>query len=190
METKYDEKINWSKLTQVNKDIIGWIEIPNTNINYPILKDENLYYLTHNFEGKSNKNGSIFIRNDNIAHDQEITLYGHNMKNGTMFSHLSNYMNKDFLNKNSKIFIYTKECTYEGNIFVAYSKGVNEEIDSIKNLNFYEKVRYYKNQGIHIENMEGDVSKIVKLTTCSYINATTIPTNQRYYVIAQIIENS
>ena len=70
METKYDEKINWSKLTQVNKDIIGWIEIPNTNINYPILKDENLYYLTHNFEGKSNKNGSIFIRNDNIDHDQ------------------------------------------------------------------------------------------------------------------------
>lgn len=96
METKYDEKINWSKLTQVNEDIIGWIEIPNTNINYPILKDENLYYLTHNFEGKSNKNGSIFIRNDNIDHDQEITLYGHNMKNGTMFSQLSNYMNKDF----------------------------------------------------------------------------------------------
>ena len=72
-ETK--NKIDWNKLSSTNSDIVGWIEIPNTNINYPILKDENLYYLNHNFERKINTNGSIFIRNENLSEDKEITIY-------------------------------------------------------------------------------------------------------------------
>lgn len=182
------DKIDWDKLNSINKDIVGWIEIPNTNINYPILKDENLYYLNHNYEGKTNRNGSIFIRNNDLFESEEITIYGHNMKNGTMFATLAKYINKDFLANNSKFYIYTKENTYEGHVFAAYSKGVKEEKEAIKSFNLAERVKYYKNQGENFEKLENNVDKIVKLTTCSYINTRTSPTNQRYYVIAEMVK--
>ncbi len=187
-ESDNAEKIDWNKFNEINKDIIGWIEIPNTNINYPILKDDNLYYLTHNFERKANKNGSIFLRNINLFEDQEITIYGHNMQNGTMFSKLDQYMDKDFFDKHSKIYIYTKECTYEGEIFSVYSKGVNQEVEDIKTLDIKEKIEYYKAQSVHLKEIDVDIekNKLVKLTTCSYMNAKTTPTDQRYYVIAKI----
>ena len=182
------DKIDWDKLNSINKDIVGWIEIPNTNLNYPILKDENLYYLNHNYDGKTNRNGSIFIRNNDLFESEEITIYGHNMKNGTMFATLAKYINKDFLANNSKFYIYTKENTYEGHIFAAYSKGVKEEKEAIKSFNLAERVKYYKNQGENFEKLENNVDKIVKLTTCSYINTRTSPTNQRYYVIAEMVK--
>lgn len=182
------DKIDWDKLNSINKDIIGWIEIPNTNINYPILKDENLYYLNHNYQGKTNRNGSIFIRNNDLFESEEITIYGHNMKNGTMFATLAKYINKDFLANNSKFYIYTKANTYKGHIFVAYSKGVKEEKEAIKSFNLAERVKYYKKQGEYFEKLENNVDKIVKLTTCSYINARTSPTDQRYYVIAEMVK--
>lgn len=108
------------------------------------------------------------------------------MKNGTMFANLSEFMNEDFFEKNSKIYIYTKETTFEGNIFAVYSKNVNEESESIKRLNSSEKLEYYKMQSVKSRNIEESADKIIKLVTCSYINAKTSPTDQRYYVIAQM----
>ena len=178
--------IDWNILSSINKDIVGWIEIPNTNINYPILKDENLYYLNHTFEKKYNPNGSIFIYNQDLSKEKEIRIYGHNMKNGTMFASLSKFMNKDFFENNSKVFIYTKDAIYEGNFFAVYSKNENEENDNIKNLNLTEKLDYYKKQSINYKNLEIDFEKIIKLITCSYINAKTNPTDQRYYLIAKM----
>ena len=58
-------KIDWEKLRNTNKDIIGWIRIKDTNINYPILQDdESLKYLKHLYDGKYNENGSIFTINE------------------------------------------------------------------------------------------------------------------------------
>ena len=182
------DKIDWNKLAIINKDIVGWIEIPNTNINYPILKDNNLFYLNHSFDGKLNRNGSIFIRNYNLFEGDEITIYGHNMKNGTMFAKLANYINEDYLCNNARFYIYTKETIYEGEFFSAYSKGINEEKEAIKCLDFNEKIKYYKNQGPSSENSKEDINKIVKLTTCSYLNVKKYPTDQRYYVIGKIRE--
>lgn len=182
------EKIDWEKLNTINKDIIGWIEIPNTIINYPILKDTSLYYLNHNFEGKLNRNGAIFVRDDNLLEKDEITIYGHNMKNGTMFANLANYLNQDFFKEHTKILIYTKDITYEGEILSAYSKGVEEEKNAIKSLNLSEKIEYYKNQGFNSKSITSNANKIIKLTTCSYINTNTNPTDQRYFVIAQLVE--
>ena len=115
-----------------------------------------------------------------------------------MFANLAKYINKDFFENNSKIYIYTKEETYEGNIFAVYSKGVNEEKESIKNLNFADKLEYYKKESVNLakidnvnlEKIENNTDKIIKLTTCSYINTKTNPTDQRYYVIAKMQKNN
>lgn len=186
---KEENKIDWNNLKSINEDIIGWIEIEGTDINYPILKDnDNLYYLKHNYLKKYNSNGSIFTLDINPFEDCETLLYGHNMKNGTMFSILGKYLDKDFLLSHQKIKIYTPNKNYEGVIFSAYSIGIGTEKDNISNLGFDKKIEYYKKSSqIRVDNVEF-TNKIVKLSTCSYINSRTRPTDQRYYIIATLNE--
>lgn len=138
------------------------------------------------FDGKNNINGSIFTLNDRPFQENETIVHGHNMKNGIMFSELSKYMRKEFLEKHSTIDIYTKNQNYKATIFSCYSMGINKEENNIKTLNFKEKIEYYKKSSIHsIENL-GEINKIIKLSTCSYLNNHTMPTDQRYYIIAKL----
>ncbi len=179
--------INWDELKQINSDIIAWIEIENTNINYPILKDNKLYYLNHSYDKKYNKNGSIFTTDTYPFENDETTIYGHNMKNGSMFSDLGKYLKKDFLDAHNIIKIYTPNGDYEAIIFSAYSIGIDEESQNIKSLDFDEKIIYYKNASkYNIDGVE-NINNILKLSTCSYINQKTTPTDQRYYIIASLI---
>lgn len=179
--------IDWEYLKSINEDIIAWIEIEGTNINYPILKDKDIYYLKHSFDKKYNSNGSIFTTNNRPFEDVETVVYGHNMKNESMFSNLSKYLNKDFLDSHLKFKIYTPSCNYEATVFSVYSIGVETENNNIKMLDFDERINYYRKASKYYIDNDDKVNKIVKLSTCSYINAKTIPTNQRYYIIANII---
>ena len=185
-EETQKKHIDWDYLKSVNEDIIAWIEIEGTNINYPILKAKDVYYLKHSFDKKYNSNGSIFTTNLSPFKDEETVVYGHNMRNGSMFSNLGNYMNKDFLYSHIKFKIYTPNGDYEASIFSVYSIGIENECQNIKLLDFDEKIIYYKKVSKYkIENDE-NINKIVKLSTCSYINARTRPTDQRYYIIASL----
>lgn len=186
-ETTEESHINWQQLQEINSDIIGWIEIANTNINYPILKDNNLYYINHSYDKKYNKNGSIFTINAAPFSDEETVIYGHNMRNGTMFSELNQYLKKDFLDANNTIKIYTPNGNYECKIFSVYSTCIDDENNNIKSLNFEEKIEYYKKSSRYDISNIGDINKIIKLSTCSYINANTTPTDQRYYILASVI---
>lgn len=183
-----ETSIDWNNLKSINSDIIGWIEIEGTKINYPILQDNNnLYYLKHNYSKQYNSSGSIFTINENPFIDKETIIYGHNMKNGSMFSSLEKYLDKDYLYSHQNIKIYTPNGNYNGVIFSAYSIGFDVESNNIKHLEFDERIKYYQNASkYYIDNI--DISeKIIKLSTCSYINAKTSPTDQRYYIIASII---
>lgn len=187
-EETQEKIIDWDYLKSVNEDIIGWIEIEDTKINYPILQDNNnLYYLKHTYNKKYSSSGSIFTTNENPFVDNETIIYGHNMKNGSMFSSLGKYINEDFLYAHQHFKIYTPDVNYEATIFSAYSIGFDIESNNIKQLGFDERLEYYKKASKHcIEDIEIS-EKIIKLSTCSYINAKTTPTDQRYYIIASII---
>lgn len=180
-------KIDWIQLENINKDIVGWIRIENTNINYPILKDDNsLKYLKKSFNGDYNKNGSIFTLNDNPFEDNLTVIYGHNMRNGIMFSELDKYMNEDFFNTHSTIYIYTKKQNYKATIFSYYSVAEDVEKNNIKQLEFNEEIQYYKKASKYSINNISKIKKIVKLSTCSYKNNKCTPTEQRCYVIAEL----
>ena len=184
-----ENKIDWNYLKSVNKDIIGWIKIEDTTIDYPILQDNsNLYYLRHNYLKKYNSNGSIFTLDSNPFQNKETLLYGHNMSNGTMFSILGKYLDKDFMLAHQKIKIYTPNKNYECVIFSAYSIGITTEKNNISNLSFNEKIEYYKESSKVKVNDIKITDKIIKLSTCSYINSRTRPTDQRYYIIATLNE--
>lgn len=180
--------IDWNNLKSINNDIIGWIEIEDTKINYPILQDNSkLYYLRHSYNKQYNSSGSIFTTNESPFIDEETIIYGHNMKNGSMFSSLGKYLDKDYLYAHQNIKIYTPNGNYKGFIFSAYSIGFDVESNNIKQLDFNEKVKYYQNASKnYIKNIDTP-ERIIKLSTCSYINAKTSPTDQRYYIIASII---
>lgn len=181
--------IDWDYLKSINENIIGWIEIEGTNINYPILKDnDNLYYLKHSYNKKYNSNGSIFTLDNKPFEIDETLIYGHNMRNNkSMFSQLGNYLDRDFLYSHRNIKIYTPNQNYIGEIFSCYSIGIETENSNIKSLEFNEKIEYYKKASKYKMDSTDKINKIIKLSTCSYINARTHPTNQRYYIIANLI---
>lgn len=180
--------IDWNKLKEINEDIIAWIKIKGTNINYPILKDKDLYYLKHSFNKQWNSNGSIFVMNNKPFEENKTIVYGHNMRNGIMFSVLGRYLDENFFDTHRNFEIYTQEKNYKATVFSCYSIGVNIEENNIKDLDFDKEIQYYKNKSkIQVQDVE-NIKKIVKLSTCSYLNNRRTPTDQRYFIIAKIEE--
>lgn len=106
-------KLDWNVLEEQNDDIYSWIYIPGTNVNYPVLQHEteNDYYLDRNLDHSQGLPGCIYTQKLNSLDylDRNTVLYGHNMKDGTMFKTLHNYSDRVFFNENRYIYIYTPE---------------------------------------------------------------------------------
>ena len=185
-------EVDFDALKAINDDVVGWLELEAIpSISYPIAQGEdNEYYLHRTIKKTYNFAGSVFIDSTNASDfsDCNTIIYGHNMKNGSMFSDLGKYLNKDFLNSHFNFKIYTPTCNYEARIFSVYSIGVETESNNIKSLNFEDRIEYYKKASEYNIETDSNIKKIVKLSTCSYLNATTIPTDQRYYIVANLIQ--
>ena len=90
-------QVYFAGLKKVNPDVIAWIQIPALDISYPVVQGkDNYYYLHHMFDGQENKNGSIFVDYHNQPDflDSNTIVYGHNMKNGSMFGTLDRYQDQ------------------------------------------------------------------------------------------------
>lgn len=107
-----------------NEDIYAWITVPGTVIDYPVLQhpEELDYYLDHNLDHSSGYPGCIYSQNLNSRewNDPNTVLYGHNMKNGTMFAGLHHYEDPQFLEENQYIYIFTQDYVRVYHIFGAY----------------------------------------------------------------------
>lgn len=104
------QEIDWASLQNEVSNIIGWIEIPGMYISYPIVQGEdNEYYLHHNVDGEESGYGAIFLNCDNQSDfsDTHSIVYGHNMKDGTMFHNLNSYGNPEEFAASPDIYIYT-----------------------------------------------------------------------------------
>lgn len=124
-ETKKPEKakeqnpIDFKSLQQTNPDIYAWINIPDTNINYPIAQSatDNAYYLNNTIDGKAGLPGSIYTENYNSKDfsDFNTLIYGHDMLDGSMFQNLHKFEDPAFFKAHPKVYIYTpdKKRTYE-----------------------------------------------------------------------------
>lgn len=116
--------IDFVSLQAQNPDVYAWICIPDTNINYPILQhpEDNSFYLEHNMDGSAGYPGCIYTENYNTKtfEDPNTILYGHNMRNGTMFKHLHKFKELEFFNNHRTMYIYTPTQILEYRIFAAY----------------------------------------------------------------------
>ena len=124
--------IDIDKLIAVNKDVVGFIQIPNTTISFPILQStDNSYYLDKDITKEYNINGSIFMdfKNNADFSDDNVVIFGHNMHNGNMFNPLQKVVKNELGDK-----IYINICTREYNMkYIVYSSYYNEPtIDPIR----------------------------------------------------------
>jgi sortase B len=99
------------ELYQLNNDVVGFIYIKDTNINNPVLqrKSKKDYYLYRDFYGNEDRHGSVYVREvcDVFGPSDNVTIYGHNMADGTMFANLHKYKDKDFFNAHPVVYFDT-----------------------------------------------------------------------------------
>lgn len=118
--------VDFGFLQEQNEDIIGWIQVEGTDIDYPVLYDTtyNLYYLNHSFKGTNTAYGSIFVMGENAGDftDFNTVVYGHNMLDGSMFAQLHRFRKEDFFNTHGEIVLYTPDRKLTYQVFAAYRR--------------------------------------------------------------------
>ena len=172
--SKNERKIDFKKLKSQNQDIAGWIYIRGTTIDYPIVQGkDNEEYLHQDFNKKKSSSGTIFLDNNckkDFTSDNNI-IYGHHMKNGTMFAQLLKFREKSFLKKHNEIMIFTPDRTIHLKVISAYAQKAQNKIP-VTFANDEQKKAYIKK----IESMSEQTIKtsrindshIYTFVTCSY----------------------
>ena len=163
-------------LKEINEDYLFWISIPETNINYPVVKSKNNEeYLYKNFKGEENKGGCLFVDSRNVSEeDDNIIIHGHNMKDKSMFWTLSKLLTSEYLNKNNKIYLYLENKILEYEIFSVYvndssfdpyKTNFNTDEEFNEYINTVRKKSYY-----NLDYVDDGNRNIITLSTCT--NAT------------------
>lgn len=170
--------LDWEELYDTNEDIYSWIYIPDTKINYPVLQDETQldYYLNHNLDHSTGLPGCIYTQylNKKDYSDNNTILYGHNMKNGSMFKGLHQYSDKQFFEENRYIYVYTPEKVLVYEIYGACEvsdahllyKYDFENAEGVKT--FLDDIKDARSMSKQItEDMEiPEEAKLITLSTC------------------------
>ncbi|CEJ75539.1 peptidase C60B, sortase B,Sortase (surface protein transpeptidase),sortase, SrtB family,Sortase family (plasmid) [[Clostridium] sordellii] len=176
LRTTYEETDNSQKnqsLYSINNDFKFWLKVDNTNINYPVVQyKNNSFYLNHDFYKNISSSGSIFMDYRDNKDSQNIILYGHNMKNKTMFNNLIKFKNENFFNENNKIRIIKDNKEYIYEIFSVYTidgeyNYLTTNFDTSQDFKKY--IENIRSKSLFKSNVDvTDSDKIITLSTCSY----------------------
>ena len=186
--------INLNDIYNQNNDLVGWLKIDDTNINYPVMQTKNNeeYYLRKNFYKKYSSYGTPFLASScNVDTSDNLIIYGHHMKNSKMFGELENYKKEDFYKSHKYINFYTLEADikyeifavfrttlYKNNTFKYYQNiELDNEEDYTRFINKCYELSYY-DTGIKPNFKE----KLITLSTCDYTTK-----NSRLVVVAREI---
>lgn len=187
---KSEAQARIADLLMINKDVIGWIVIPNTKINYPVVKSRNNdYYLHRDLNRKNSEPGTLFMdyRNTGDTNDRYAVIYGHNMKNGSMFGTLKKYKKQDFYEANRTFTYSTPSGDTKWEIFAAYIAPATLELiqtDFADDAAFMDYVNTRQSKSMYAKDVElKPTDKILTLITCTYeMN------NARFVVHARKVE--
>lgn len=181
---------SFDELRKVNEDIVGWINMKDTMIQYPIVQSrDNAFYLTRNYLKNDTRAGSIFMdyRNDVLHESPNTVVYGHRMRDGSMFAGLTNYLKKDFFHEHRKFQYDTLYQSYEAEIFAVYETTVDFDYIQTDFQDLGEYAHYL--QAVRKKSVyqtKTDVSTddlILTLSTCDHVLA---PKNGRLVVQAKL----
>ena len=171
------------KLQEENSDIVGWLEIEGTSINYPVLQGtDNEYYMTHNYKKQKSKNGSIFLTKDYdwSIPSSNLLIYGHNLNNGTMFQELLKYAKEKFYKEHPIIRFTTNKEDAEYEIISAFKSRVYYKteknvfryyffVNANSEAEYNEFVQNAKKASLYdIDKTAKFGDQLITLSTCSY----------------------
>lgn len=157
-------KVDFEKLSKENKDIIAWIFCQDTPINYAVVyrNDDNEYYLNHLLNGEYNEKGTIFVdkRNKTPFEEWNTILYGHNMKDGSMFGCIDEYGEQKFYEAHPVMYLITPEKDYKIEICSSFLTGLEST-----------SFEFPRTQGNPLKTIDD-------ITRYSYIETGIIPTEE------------
>lgn len=182
----------FKSLYLLNNHIVGWMRIPGTDIDYPVMQtpDEVDYYLKHNFDREYSSRGCLYAREicDIFAPSDNITIYGHRMRDGSMFARLDKYMDKSFWEENPYIYFDTLTELHTYKIMAVFLTTATQGegfyyhtfVDAASEAEFNEFVTTCQELSLYdtgVNATYGD--KFITLSTCEYSQ-----TNGRLVIVA------
>jgi len=194
-ENETERMLQVIELQKENPDIVGWLEIEGTKINYPVLQDnDNEYYMTHNYKKEYTKDGSLFLDKDYNWEipSTNLLIYGHNNQNDTMFHHLLDYKDESFYKEHPVIrFTTDKEDAEYEIIAVFYSRVYYQSEKDVFRYYYFlnaeneQEFNYYieksKQASIYETGKTAEYGdQLITLSTCSYHTE-----NGRFAVVAR-----
>lgn len=185
-EATDEDTVDLDTLKGVNKEIIGWIQIPLTRVDYPVVKtSDNDRYLTTDFEGNESIYGCLFMdyRNDGRWTSLISTVYGHNMKNGAMFGSLKKYNSYDYYKEHPIIKVHTFYGLREYEVISSYICTPDDKVYTFMSINSTDD---YKDYLKHVkEKASYQTEKNYDINKRSLVLSTCYGKNDRYVVVAQ-----
>ncbi len=172
--------VDFEKLRKKNEDVIGWIYCEDTVIDYPVLRGEdNDYYLHHTYDGKKSISGSIFVDTTNRPGfvDSNTVIYGHHMKNKSMFATISKWADQDYYEEHPVMWLLTPEQDYKIVLFSEYTTSAYSDTylmypGPCPEMNEYLKTAAkksnFKSDAQSDEQLDGN-ARYVLLSTCAYV---------------------
>lgn len=170
-----EKSLDAASLREINPDTVGYLTVNGTDIKYPVVQGkDNDYYLSHNFKKDNNRAGWIFAdyRNKFDGTDKNIVIYGHNMKNGSMFSSLKNVLTKNWQERKENMYItfVTENAESVYKVFSVYTIEAEDYYTTTafnsKNFQIFVdniKARSNKNFNVEVKNTD----QILTLSTCA-----------------------
>lgn len=189
----------YERLYQINNDIVGWIQIEGTEINYPVMQSIHSpnYYLKHGFDKAYTDYGCPYIDEacDMVRPSDNLFLYGHNMRDGSMFADLEKYKRKDFWTNHATILFDTLYAKQTYVVVAAFKTTVNtgspsdfayyQFIDADSSEQFDEFISYIKKHAFYETGVTAEYGdQLITLSTCEYSN-----TNGRMVVVAKRVRD-
>ena len=163
-EETYVSPINFSELKAQNADVQYWISIDDTNIDYPVMNNGEESYLHLNFNGEKSSQGSLFV--DPASDDSLTIIYGHNMRNGSMFHDVDRFNGKDFFESHKSIKLYEEDKESELQPVVCMYGKADDAVRSIKTT---EDLRAFAaDKTISNGSIPEELGNLVILVTCNY----------------------
>lgn len=167
--------VDFNALRQINPEIVAWLFIPGTSINYPVLQgSDNSYYLNHLADGTRNRCGSIFLdyRSSPDFSDRNTIIHGHNMGNGTMFQDLTLYKSHEFFDDHPNGYLLTPKEKYTitffaGSLVTVDSDAWKRDFSGDAAFNTWLD-DILSAASVHTELQPNSSDQIVSLSTCSY----------------------
>ncbi len=167
--------VDFDALLAINPDVVAWIYIEGTSINYPVVQGEdNSYYLNRLLDGSYNGAGTIFLdyRNESDFSDRNSVLYGHHMNNGTMFQQITEYKDQSFYDEHPVCLIMTPDGNYKLEFFAGYVIDMNSQAWKMEFASD-EEYAQWQQDAVSKSTFTGVAEptpqdRVVTLSTCTY----------------------